>query len=284
MIREIRLYPRYQCFMRTVIEVQFSPWDKIYNFGLPEDGIAQKISDFKVDDYVIVETKLGIEMGKIAGIKEMEEKAIESFGELKPILRKATPDDLDKIIKKNEEKDSALDYCKEIIEKHGLPMKLVDVHFSFDGGRITFAFIADSRIDFRELVKDLTRHFQKSIRLQQLGIRDEARASGDIGACGRELCCRGFLKDLKSITSEYAEVQQVAHRGSDKLSGVCGRLRCCLAYEKEGYEEMVKNLPAIGSVIKAPQGKGEVIGWHTLKQTVDVRLEDGETVVEVAIK
>lgn len=270
--------------MRTVIEVQFNPWDKVYNFGLPEGDIAQKISDFKPEDYVIVETKLGIEIGKIVGVKEMEEKDIAVFGELKPILRKATPEDLDKVIRRNKEKESTMEYCKEVIEKYGLPMKLVDVHFSFDGGRLTFAFIADSRIDFRELVKDLTRRFQKSIRLQQLGIRDEAKAAGDVGSCGRELCCKKFLKELKSITSEFADVQQIAHRGSDKLSGICGRLRCCLAYEKDVYEELAKGLPAIGSKITVSQGKGEVIGWHTLKRTVDVKLEEGGTVVEVPVK
>jgi len=269
--------------MKTIIEVQFAPWDKIYNFGFKEGEAALKISDFKIDDYVIVETKLGIEIGKIIGIKEMDAKEIETFGELKPILRKATPEDLDKVIRKNKEKEAALEYCKKMIEKHSLPMKLVDVHLSFDGGRITFAFIADGRIDFRELVKDLTRHFQKSIRLQQLGIRDEAKARGDVGVCGRELCCRKFLKELKSVTSEFADVQQIAHRGSEKLAGVCGRLKCCLAYEKDVYEELAKGLPAIGTVINMPQGKGEVIGWHTLKRTVDVRLEDGETVIEVPV-
>jgi cell fate regulator YaaT (PSP1 superfamily) len=164
-------------------------------------------------------------------------------------------------------------------------MKVVDAHFSFDGGRLIFPFIADGRVDFRQLVKDLTHHFQKSIRLQQIGIRDEAKITGDFGSCGRQLCCKTHLKSLVSITSELAEVQQIAHRGSERLSGQCGRLRCCLAYEGKNYEELASNLPAIGSTIKTPQGKGEVIGWHTLKQTVDVALNgDRNNVIEFSLK
>jgi len=264
-------------------EVQFSPWDKAYTFSLPDKGDAVNKDDVKINDYVIVDTKLGTEIGKIIDLKEADPKVLAALGEVKPIVRKATPEDMDKVIHYNKEKEAALNYCREQVEKYKLAMKLVDAHFSFDGSRVAFAFIADSRIDFRELVKDLTRHFGRTVRLQQLGIRDEARASGDMGACGRGLCCRGFLKELKSVTSEAAEVQQIAHRGSEKLSGVCGRLKCCLVYEKEGYEALARKLPAIGSVIKSPQGKGQVIGWHTLKQTVDVRLEDGETVVEVEV-
>lgn len=269
----------------VIVEVQFASWDKIYDFGLPQgEGLVFDKNDFKVNEYVIVETKLGVEIGNVVGIKEVDDKVIAAGEEIKPILRKATAEDLDKVIYKNKDKEEAMSFCRDLIGKYKLSMKLVDVHFSFDGGRVTFAFIADGRIDFRELVKDLTRHFQKSIRLQQLGIRDEAKAIGDVGPCGRNLCCKQFLKDLKSVTSEFADVQQVAHRGSEKLSGICGRLKCCLAYEKNGYEELAKKMPAIGSIIKSPQGKGQVLGWHTLKQTVDIRLEDGDTIVEVSVK
>lgn len=163
-------------------------------------------------------------------------------------------------------------------------MKLVDVHFSFVGNRVNFAFIADGRVDFRDLVKDLTSHFNKLIRLTQIGIRDEARFSGDCGHCGRQLCCRGFLRDFSSIGSDMAEAQQVIHRGSERISGCCGRLMCCLAYEYEGYKEMAAKLPPIGERISVDGKRGMVVGCHVLKQTVDVEIEngrDGRTIVEV---
>jgi len=272
-----------------VVQIQFNPWDKVYNFD-PADSVLA------VGDYVVVKTELGIEIGKVVGFKDVrspsdEDRQIESTGqetgkevEIKPILRKATTTDLEKIPDEKHKKE-ALAYCKKMIEKHKLPMKLVDVHYSFDGSRVTFAFIADGRIDFRELVKDLTRHFNRTIRLQQIGIRDEARLAGDYGHCGRPLCCGRFLKDLAPITSEMAELQQIAHRGSERISGICGRLMCCLAYEESGYEELAKKLPAIGTKVDVDGKKGIVVGHHVLKQSVDVEFpgENGEdsTVVEV---
>jgi cell fate regulator YaaT (PSP1 superfamily) len=153
-------------------------------------------------------------------------------------------------------------------------MKLVDAHFSIDGKRLTFAFIANGRVDFRSLLKDLVKHFKLNIRLQQIGIRDEIKINGDMGCCGKILCCQSFYKDLGNVTSDLAELQQVAHRGSDRLSGVCGRLKCCLTYERAAYEDCARCLPPIGSQIRTKQGKGTVIGHHTLKKTVNVRLED----------
>jgi cell fate regulator YaaT (PSP1 superfamily) len=168
-------------------------------------------------------------------------------------------------------------------------MKVVDCHCSFDNQRLTFAFIADGRIDFRNLVKELNKHFQKSIRLHQLGVRDEAKIEGDIGSCGLVQCCKSHLKKLGNVTSDYADIQQVAHRGSERLSGVCGRLKCCLAYENEVYQERAKKLPAIGARVSTKHGRGEIIGWHVLKSTVDVRIDpekdnDKGLVVEVPIE
>ena len=163
-------------------------------------------------------------------------------------------------------------------------MKLVDIHFSYDGKRITFAFIAEGRVDFRELVKDLTRKFQKSVRMHQIGVRDEARVAGDIGPCGRILCCKKILKgNYGGTTTEMAYAQQVAHRGLERLSGQCGRLKCCLKYELADYEELKKNLPAIDSIVKTSKGKGKVVGWEILKQVVKVDLGD-RTIIEVPIK
>ena len=189
--------------------------------------------------------------------------------ELKPILRIASERDREKLSSLADKK-KALDFCKEMKKKYDLPMKFIDVHFAFDGSRITFAFIADGRVDFRELVKDLTRHFGRTIRLQQIGIRDEAKIMGDFGHCGNELCCRGPLKTLTSITSEMAELQQCSHRGSDRISGICGRLMCCLAYEQSGYEELYVKLPPIGTKVNVDGKRGVIVGHHTLKQSVDV--------------
>ncbi len=325
-----------------IAQVQFTPWDKAYNFD------ARDIS-LTTGDKVVVKTELGIEVGLVIGLNDVDDEDLSEFlsaydkngnggnnkekaapnngddpknedtgnpadtgtpdaitggkaaaagtagnnngesdnsGKIKPVMRKATAHDLEKI-PDLKEKTSALKQCKEMARKHNLPMKLVDAHFAFDGSRLTFAFIADGRVDFRELVKDLTRRFNRTIRLQQIGIRDEAKVVGDFGPCGRNLCCREHLGDLKSITSEMAELQQCAHRGSERISGICGRLMCCLAYEQNGYEELNKKMPPVGARVKVDGKRGVVVGHHVLKQTVDVEFspengeDKGRTVVEV---
>lgn len=276
--------------------VQFSPWDKAYSFSL--NGL-----DIKRGYRVIVKTDLGMELGEVVGFEDVEDDGAgdvpaEAPGEngqlqsedagggsrYKPVLRLATEHDLEKL-PTLDEKNKALDYCIGAKDKLQLPMKFIDAQFAFDGSRITFAFIADGRVDFRELVKDLTRHFGRTIRLQQIGIRDEAKIMGDFGHCGRGLCCRGHLKDLESITSEMAELQQCAHRGSERISGICGRLMCCLAYEQGGYEELVKKLPPMDAKVSVDGKRGQVVGHHTLKQSVDVKFrgdkKDDYTVAEV---
>lgn len=259
--------------MKLIAEVEFSNWDKKIEVDVTNQNVM-------VSDFIIIKNKTGTDIAKIIKIKQTEDNT-----ELtNAMIRKASDDDLYRMNELQKEKKQVIDKCKELIQHHNLEMKLIDVRFTFDGGHIIFAFAADGRIDFRDLVKDLTRHFKKSIRLHQIGIRDEIKITGDIGACGRHLCCGSFLKDLKSITSDLAEKQQVAHRGSERISGVCGRLRCCLEYEEKGYEEIMKTMPPIGTIVKTSQGKGEVLGWHTLKQTVDVLLVDNETIVEVPIK
>ncbi len=264
-----------------IIQIQFSPWDKKYDFD-PADSVLS------VGDYAIVKTELGTEIGKVVGFKEVkdEERQAEEK-ELKPILRKATLTDLEKVSDEKQKKE-ALRYCAKLVKQYKLPMKLVDVHFSFDGSRVTFAFAADSRVDFRELVKDLTRHFSRTIRLQQIGIRDEAKISGDYGHCGCPLCCKRFLTELSSVTSEMADLQQVAHRGSDRISGVCGRLMCCLNYEEEGYEECAKKLPPLGAKVDVDGEKGVVVRHHALKHAVSVAFPgekgEGKRIVEVDLE
>ncbi|NQT50282.1 stage 0 sporulation protein [Candidatus Kuenenbacteria bacterium] len=260
-----------------IAEIQFSSWDKVYYFSIGEEKLD-------INDYVVVETKLGIEMGKVVGFTELSEDEIAKLPDpIKPITRKASREDLDVALKQKQQKASAFEECRALIKKHSLPIKLVDVHFAFDDARITFAFIADGRVDFRDLLKELIKRFKKNIRLQQLGIRDEIKITGDIGCCGRNLCCQSFYKDLGNVTSDLADLQQIAHRGSERLSGVCGRLKCCLTYEKDHYNELADKLPMIGEKIKTEHGRGEVIGWHVLKQSVDVLLDDKDTIVEVSI-
>lgn len=268
----------------NVTQVQIFSWDK------PQDFDLNELSP-KFGDKVIVETDFGLEMGEVvtspgkcSECKGCEKKDGEE--ELKKILRIATAADLEKNEDAYEGKDEALQFCKKTTERLGLEMKIVDVHFSFDGSRMTFAFIADGRVDFRELVKDLTRHFNKTIRMQQIGIRDEAKIMGDCGPCGRKLCCSSFLNTMVSITSEMADVQQIAHRGSDRLSGCCGRLKCCLSYEIEGYEYLKGKMPPMGARVNVDGLKGVIIGHHVLKQSVDVEFppeKEGERPTRIEV-
>ena len=262
-----------------IAQVQFAPWDKVYNFSAGNLELSS-------GDYVIVKTELGVELGKIVKIFK-EEAAGKDGREIKPILRKAEYDDVAKI-PGPDKKEEVMAFCREMIIKHDLPMKLIDVHFAYDSNRYNFAFISDNRVDFRELVKDLAGRFNANIRLTQIGTRDEAKITGDCGPCGRGLCCRGFLDEFSSITSEMAEAQQVVHRGSERISGMCGRLMCCLSYEYEGYKEMAGHLPPIGTKVNVDGARGVVTGHHLLKQTVDVRIAgekegDRDTIIQVDI-
>lgn len=260
-----------------IVKVQFAPWDKSYDFSCEEE-------DLKVGDYVIVDTKLGTELAKVVGFSKDDPNLRDHDEPVKPITRKANKDDLDAVLQQNKRKEKDFNVCVSFIRKHNLPIKLVDVHYSLDDARLTFAFIADGRVDFRDLLKDLNREFKKNIRLQQIGIRDEIKINGDIGCCGLNLCCQGFYKDLGNVTSDLAALQQVAHRGSDRLSGVCGRLKCCLTFEEKLYNELAEKLPMLGEKINTKHGRGEVIGWHVLKQTVDVLIDGNDTIVEIPIE
>lgn len=248
-----------------VAGIQFHPWGEIYHFD-PKDF------DLKAGDKVIVKTDLGLELGTVINLLELDRQA--SAEPLKIVLRPANSDDLRKLEENSKKKNEVLEKCRALIGKYNLPMKLVDCDFAFDGGKITIAFTAEERVDFRELVKDLTRTFQKSIRLEQIGIRDEARRVGDLGPCGRSLCCQRFLKDIGKVTTDLARVQQISHRGSDRLSGFCGRLMCCLAFERSFYEEESKKFPAPESIVKTRQGEGKVLSFNILKKTVNVELGD----------
>lgn len=246
----------------NLVQIKFSPWDKSYTFETNDPTLA-------VGDYVVLETEIGEDLGRV--FKVLEETTLDSEAPpLKMVKRRAQKNDLSRLPSLTE-KEAALEICQERADFYQLDLKLVDVSFSLGGNRLNFAFTAGGRIDFRELVKDLTVRFGKSIRLTQIGARDEARFSGDCGACGKPLCCRTFVKDFFSVTSEMAEVQQVVHRGSERISGMCGRLMCCLSFEYEGYQELNAKLPPLGTRVNVDGQRGVVIGHHPLKQAVDVK-------------
>ena len=262
----------------NVIEVQFAPLNKTYWFD-PQNH------ELKIGDFVIVKTELGTEIGKVIAFKKINTNDNEKKSrEIKPILRKANLSDIDKVNEKNKNKINDLKICKKLIEKHSLDIKIIDLHYSFDGGRLTFYFTANGRVDFRNLVKDLTHKFQKSVRLHQIGARDEAKTLGEIGPCGKTLCCKKILSKLEQITSEHVDEQNIAHRGSDRLSGVCGRFKCWLKYEFPIYKELNQNLPPLGQRIKTEHGYGKVVQLNPLKNSVNICLEkDNKTIVEEKI-
>jgi cell fate regulator YaaT (PSP1 superfamily) len=230
-------------------------------------------------DMVIVNADSGTE---IATIEKIDVEA-KTKKELPGIIRKATSVDLETAENNKKKYVKIMKTCRDLVREKKLPMKIVNVHLSFDGGKIAFAFIADSRVDFRDLVKSLSRNFQRSVRLHQIGSRDEAKGIGGFGICGCQLCCVKFLKDIPSITTEDARVQQMGHRGSERISGLCGRLKCCLGFETEQYRELLKSMPNIGKVVKVDGKKCVVTEINPLSQRVTIKFEN-ENKKRVSVK
>ena len=248
--------------MITVIGVRFRKAGKIYFF----DPIGLKI---QAGDSVIVETARGIEYGKVViGCREIEDDKV--VQPLKSVIRVATLED-DEIEQKNKEKEKeAFAICLEKIRKHGLEMKLIDAEYTFDNNKVLFYFTADGRIDFRELVKDLASVFKTRIELRQIGVRDETKIVGGIGICGRPLCCHTHLAEFAPVSIKMAKEQNLSLNPT-KISGVCGRLMCCLKNEQEAYEELNSKLPIVGDIVTtSDQLKGEVQSVSVLKQLVKV--------------
>lgn len=248
--------------MIDVIGVRFRKAGKIYYF----DPAGY---DIEKGQNVIVETSRGVEYGHVVlGQRTIEEDKIVS--PLKSVIRVSTKED-DEINKKNADKTKeAFDICLEKIKKHGLDMKLIDCEFTFDNNKVLFYFTADGRIDFRDLVKDLASVFKTRIELRQIGVRDETKIKGGIGICGRSLCCNTFLSEFAPVSIKMAKEQNLSLNPS-KISGVCGRLMCCLRNEQDAYEELNSRLPDIGDLVKARDGyEGEVHSVNVLKQTVKV--------------
>ena len=253
--------------MIKVVGVRFKKAGKIYYFD-PADMNIQK------DTYVEVETARGIEFGEcVIGIKEINENDIVS--PLKSVLRIATNEDIEKHFKNKDKEKDAFDICLKKIQEHGLTMKLIDVEYTFDNNKVIFYFTADGRVDFRDLVKDLATIFKTRIELRQIGVRDEAKMLGGLGPCGRPMCCSSFLGDFASVSIKMAKEQNLSLNPT-KISGICGRLMCCLNYEQSTYEDIRKRMPKVGSIVKTSEGTGEVFSNNIVKESIKVKLKKGE--------
>lgn len=253
--------------MIKVVGIRFKPAGKIYYFD-PKDIKLNR------GEFAIVETTRGVEFGEVA----IAEKIIEDdeiVSPLREVMRAATEDDL-KVHNENIEKaKEAFLCCCEKIKKHNLDMKLIDVEYTFDRNKVLFYFISDSRIDFRDLVKELAATFKTRIELRQVGIRDQAKIVGGLGICGRALCCASCMGDFQPVSIKMAKEQGLTLNPT-KISGTCGRLMCCLKYEQEAYEAAMKIVPGVGTYVDTPEGKGVVVANSLLRETVQVRIGDDD--------
>ena len=251
--------------MVEIISVRFKEGGKHYYFN--PNG-----EQFQPGEGVIVETTRGTEFGEcVQGNTPIDE--MELTAPLRPVLRRATPED-ELTREKNKEKEAkALEICQQKILEHGLEMKLVDAEWSFEGNKVLFFFTAEGRVDFRALVKDLASAIHARIELRQIGVRDEAKMLGGLGICGRPFCCSQFLDEFQPVSIKMAKTQNLSLNPT-KISGTCGRLMCCLKYEQEAYEDAVKRMPKNESFVETPEGVGTVTQVNLLKETVKVRLEE----------
>lgn len=252
-----------------VVGIRFRPAGRIYYF----DPQSQTYTN---GQYVIVETVRGIEAGRVViASKKVAESDLSD--PLKPVLRLASEDELRMMLSfKSKEKD-ALVRCAERVAEHRLPMKLVEAEYTFDGSRLTFYFTADERVDFRALVRDLAAQFRTRIELRQIGARDQAKLQGGLGPCGKTLCCSSWIADFGVISIKMAKEQGLPLNPA-KISGVCGRLLCCLSYENENYIQAKQSMPHIGAMLNTPSGPGKVVSINVPKNSVEVMLESGVTI------
>nr|WP_277997115.1 stage 0 sporulation family protein [Moorella sp. Hama-1] len=253
------------CKIITVVGVRFKKTGKVYYFA-PGELELQK------GDRVIVETARGLEFGEVV-IAPRQVEETEVVQPLRPVLRRATPADLEQVAANRQKEKEAFAICQQKIQEHGLPMKLIDVEFTFDIGKIIFYFTADGRVDFRELVKDLASIFRTRIELRQIGVRDEAKILGGLGCCGRPICCATFMGDFDPVSIRMAKEQNLSLNPT-KISGLCGRLMCCLRYENEAYEDARRRLPHCGAAVRTPAGCGRVTGINILKERVTVEIPE----------
>ncbi len=258
----------------TVVDIQFRAGQKIYYFD--PDGMA-----LVAGDHVIMDTARGAEYGIVtAGNHTIAEKDV--VAPLRKVLRKANAID-ERVITENRAKEKrAFDICLQKIDEHKLDMQLVSAEYAFDGSKILFYFTADERVDFRELVKNLASIFHTRIELRQIGVRDKAKMVGGLGICGRPFCCASFLDDFQPVSIKMAKTQNLSLNPT-KISGTCGRLMCCLKYEQDAYEDLIRTSPRMDSFVDTPDGRGTIVDIDLLRQRVKVRMEDApETITSFA--
>ena len=255
--------------MAKIIGVKFKNTAKVYYFAPANENEV-----YEEKTGVVVETAKGLEYGTVVfGVKEVDEKEI--VHPLKPVLRKATEKD-EKTVKENEKKiPEAMDFAQEKITELNLQMKLIGAEYAFDGKKLVFYFTSDNRVDFRELVKVLASRFHVRIELRQIGIRDETKILGGIAPCGRECCCASCMSDFGKVSIKMAKTQGL-HLNPGKISGLCGRLMCCLEYENDYYAEVYKKMPKVGGTVGTPEGQGVVVSNDMLKLISKVKIAKGD--------
>ena len=260
--------------MAYVVGVRFKDVGKVYYFEPNEESFA-------MGDLVIVETVRGVECGEVA-LEPKEVSENEIVKPLKKILRKATDADKKKMEENRKKEAEAIKVCEQKIEKHGLDMKLVDVDYTLDGSKILFYFTADGRVDFRELVKDLAGVFRTRIELRQIGVRDEAKMLGGLGMCGRPFCCNSFMGDFQPVSIKMAKEQGLS-LNPVKISGTCGRLMCCLKYEQEAYEHLLRVTPKAGAIVQTREGRGVVSDVNLLTGMLKVTLDRNPDAAPISV-
>jgi cell fate regulator YaaT (PSP1 superfamily) len=235
----------------------------------------------KTGDQVVVQLEQGLKLARVmAVLRELEITA--DTPAFPPMVRLATPEDLAQDAKNRGLEERARQFCQRRIEVHHLPIYLVQVECLFDASKIIFFFTAPGRVDFRELVKDLVQEFRTRIELRQIGVRHRAKMVGGLGICGQELCCAHFLKDFEPVSVRMAKEQQLS-LNPNKISGICGRLMCCLTYEYGAYQEMRRSFPRVGKRLKTPQGEGKIVRYNLIRETVTLELEDKQE-LEIALR
>ncbi|MBR1864393.1 MAG: stage 0 sporulation family protein [Ruminococcus sp.] len=258
--------------MLKIIGVRFKSVGKIYYF----DPAGKEVS---VGDSVIVETARGVECGEVVMTdREIDETKFNN--PIKPIIRRATEQDMRTIEKNRQREKDAFEVCRQKIESHKLKMDLIDVECTFDNNKILFYFTAENRVDFRELVKDLASVFRTRIELRQIGVRDEAKMLGGLGICGQPFCCSRFLGDFQPVSIKMAKEQGLSLNPT-KISGCCGRLMCCLKYEQDSYEDLLKHTPKTGAIVKTSEGRGVVEEVNLLTGRLRVKLDKTGNVITV---
>ncbi len=247
--------------MKNVVAIRFKKAGKLYYF----DPLSL---DIDIGNKIIVESENGLEFATVVGKKQLSEKDLDS--DLKPVLRIASKEDIETNTININDAKLAMEECKTIIAKHGLEMKLIDTEYTFDKSKLTFYFLADGRVDFRNLVKELASVFRTRIELRQVGVRDEAKLINSLGHCGKKTCCSSWAGEFAPVSIKMAKEQSLSLNPT-KISGVCGRLLCCLKYEYDHYVETNKKLPNYGEVVHAPCGKSLTINASPIKEEVSVR-------------